>query len=68
MCEEKQASADVQETALAELDKNILLILLKDRSTGKNILGRQTITGILALALQRMMKLPYRRLPVLMAI
>ena len=38
MCEEKQASADVQETALAELDKNILLILLKDRSTGKNIL------------------------------
>ena len=35
MCEEKQASADVQETALAELDKNILLILLKDRSTGK---------------------------------
>lgn len=34
----KQASADVQETALAELDKNILLILLKDRSTGKNIL------------------------------
>lgn len=68
MCEEKQASADVQETALAELDKNILLILLKDRSTGKNILGRQTITRILALALQRMMKLPYRRLPVLMAI
>lgn len=38
MCEEKQASADVQETALAELDKNILLILLKDRSTEKNIL------------------------------
>lgn len=38
MCEEKQASADVQETALAELDKNILLILLQDRSTGKNIL------------------------------
>lgn len=38
MCEEKQASADVQETALAELDKNILLILLKDRSIGKNIL------------------------------
>lgn len=38
MCEEKQASADVQETALAALDKNILLILLKDRSTGKNIL------------------------------
>lgn len=38
MCEEKQASADVQETALAELDKNILLILLKERSTGKNIL------------------------------
>ena len=31
MCEEKQASADVQETALAELDKNILLILLKDQ-------------------------------------
>ena len=38
MGEEKQASADVQETALAELDKNILLILFKDRSTGKNIL------------------------------
>ena len=38
MCEEQQTSADVQETTLAELDKNILLILLKDRSTGKNIL------------------------------
>lgn len=38
MCQEQQTSADVQETALAELDKNILLILLKDRSTGKNIL------------------------------
>lgn len=38
MCQEQQTPADVQETALAELDKNILLILLKDRSTGKNIL------------------------------
>ena len=38
MCQEQQTSADVQETALAELDKNILLILLKDHSTGKNIL------------------------------
>lgn len=38
MCEKQQTSADVQETALAELDKNILLILLKDHSTGKNIL------------------------------
>ncbi len=38
MCQEQQTSADVQETALAELDKNILLILLKDSSTGKNIL------------------------------
>lgn len=38
MCQEQQTSADVQETTLAELDKNILLILLKDRSTGKNIL------------------------------
>ena len=36
MCEEQQTSADVQETTLAELDKNILLILLRDRSTGKN--------------------------------
>ena len=38
MCQEQQTSADVQETALAELDKNILLILLKDSSSGKNIL------------------------------